>query len=453
MLSIILQGDAMTETAAPVNSITAVDVLCVDDDEIVLRSLARLLKNNRLTCITQSSPEHALTLLKNHEFSLIISDMRMPTMNGAQFLEQVKNIAPDTQRILLTGYAEIETTLAAVNRAQIHGYIQKPWQNDVLLSSITDSLEKFQLKKQNKQLEIQVKLQNKELLELNNSLEQRVEKRTKQIKQVLKQLEEANEREKHEHKATVELLYNFINANPYLDGNKAQKIADTCTQIALYLNLSQKSIDLAPMAGYLAQIGLLAMDPELYKKPVNRLSEQQRKTFYTHPSTAQLMLMPAVHLHDVSDAIYHQYERFNGNGLPKGLAGNDIPIGAMVLGVSRDYWEAFEQSNSPTDKERHSDALETVKMYSGTFYHPKIVRALEASHSKLNEQINSVGTITICNAQELKTNMVLGHTLHSHTGIMLLPKGHVFGKKSIDKLQQLEAKKPTPFRIMVKSAK
>ncbi|WP_350562988.1 hypothetical protein, partial [Psychrobacter sp. CAL346-MNA-CIBAN-0220] len=100
-------------------------------------------------------------------------------------------------------------------------------------------------------------------------------------KQVLKKLEDANEREKQEHKSTVELLYNFVNANGYLDGNKAQNIANTCTQIALYLNLSQKSIDLAPMAGYLAQIGLLAMDPELYKKPLNRLNEQQRKTFYT----------------------------------------------------------------------------------------------------------------------------------------------------------------------------
>ena len=450
---IILKGSTMTKPADAAHSITAVDVLCVDDDEIVLRSLTSLLKNNNFSFMTCKSPVQALELLNSHEFSLIISDMKMPTMNGAQFLEQARNKAPETQRILLTGYAEIETTLAAVNLAQINGYIQKPWQNDMLLRSINDSIEKFQLKKQNKQLELQVKQQNKELLELNNSLEQRVEKRTKQIKQVLKQLEDANEREKHEHKATVELLYNFINANPYLDGNKAQKIADTCTQIALYLNLSQKSIDLAPMAGYLAQIGLLAMDPELYKKPVSRLSEQQRKAFYTHPSTAQLMLMPAIHLHDVSDAIYHQYERFNGNGLPKGLAANDIPIGAMVLSVARDYWNAFEQSQSPTDKERHSDALESVKMYSGTFYHPKIVRALEASHSKLNEQLNNAGSIIICSAQELKANMILGHTLHSHSGIMLLPKGHVFGKKSIGKLQQLEAKKPTPFRIMVKSAK
>lgn len=430
-----------------------VDVLCVDDDEIVLRSLMRLLKTNELTVIISDNPEKALKLFENHEFGLIISDMRMPQMNGAQFLEKARALAPNTQRILLTGYADIETTLAAVNQGQINGYIQKPWQNDLLLRSINNSLEKFALKNQNKLLEEQVKTQNQELLELNNSLEQRVEKRTQQIKQVLKKLEAANEREKHEHKATVELLYNFINANPYLDGNKAQNIANTCTQIALYLNLSQASIDLAPMAGYLAQIGLLAMDPELYKKPISKLNELQRKTFYTHPSTAQLMLMPATHLHDLSDAIYYQFERYNGNGMPKGLAGNDIPIGAMVLGLARDYWDAFELSNAVDEKDRHTNALENVKLYSGTFYHPKIVRALEASQAKMSEQKSTAGSVLICTASELKENMVLGHALHSHVGIMLLPKGHVFVRKSIEKLQQLEAKKPTPFRIMVKTAK
>ena len=433
--------------------INQVDVLCIDDDEIVLRTLTRLLEVNGLSVIVCDNPQNALTLFKNHEFGLIISDMRMPVMNGAEFLEKARALAPDTQRILLTGYADIQTTLAAVNQGQINGYIQKPWQNDLLLRSIKDSLEKFALKKQNQKLEAQVKAQNQELLELNNTLEQRVDKRTLQIKQVLKKLEDANEREKQEHKSTVELLYNFINANPYLDGNKAQNIANTCTQIALYLNLSQKSIDLAPMAGYLAQIGLLAMDPELYKKPLNRLNEQQRKTFYTHPSTAQLMLMPAIHLHDLSDAIYYQFERFNGNGMPKGLAGNDIPIGAMVLGLARDYWDAFEQSNASDEKQRHDDALEGVKLYSGSFYHPKIVRALEASHAKLHEQKSSAGSVLICNAHELKDQMTLGHALHSHSGIMLLPKGHVFSRKSIEKLQQLESKKPAPFRIMVKTAK
>ncbi|WP_033017191.1 HD domain-containing phosphohydrolase [Pseudoalteromonas sp. BSi20652] len=429
------------------------NILCLDDEASVLKSLVRLLRLNKFNVVVSTDGHDALKKMTALQFEVVISDMRMPKMSGAEFLAKAKKLAPDTQRILLTGYSDLESTVSAVNHGGIHAYIQKPWQNDQLISIVKSAVEKFRLKKQNEILQAHVEKQNAQLTELNGSLELRVEKRTKQIKQVLKKLEEANEREKHEHQSTVELLYNFVNANPHLDGNKAQNIANTCTQIALYLNLSQKSIDLAPMAGYLAQIGLLAMDPELYKKPVNKLTESQRKTFYTHPSTAQLMLMPAMHLHDLSDAIYYQFERYNGNGMPKGLAGNDIPIGAMVLGLARDYWDAFEQSIASNEKERHEQALETVKLYSGTFYHPKIVRALEASHTKIYEQKSTAGSILICNAHELKERMVLGRALHSHSGIMLLPKGHEFSRKSIEKLQQLESKKPTPFRIMVKSAK
>ena len=425
-------------------------ILCVDDDEIVLRSLSRLLKNHQINALTCSCPIEALALVKQHQFEVIICDMRMPKINGAQFFQQAKQLAPDTQRILLTGFADIDTTLAAVNDGQIHGYMQKPWQNDLLLSCIIDSMEKYQLKKQNHALQQQINTQNIALKELNNSLEQRVEKRTKQIKLVLKQLEIANASEKNEHRSTVELLYNFINANPYLDGTKAENIANTCTQIAKQLQLPEKNIEMAAMAGYLAQIGLLAMDPQLYEHPLHELSEQQRKRYYTHPSTAQLMLMPATHLHDVSDAIYHQYEHYNGNGLPKGLKGNEIPLSAMILALARDYWDAYEQCQQ-TEAKKHQHALETVTQFSGAYYHPKLVRALTECSVKCIKQQSKVGSMQIISAQQLAVNMELGHALHSHSGIMLLPKGHIFSAKSIEKLQQLEAKKPSPFRIMIKS--
>lgn len=126
----------------------------------------------------------------------------------------------------------------------------------------------------------------------------------------------------------------------------------------------------------------------------------------------------------------------------------------MVLSVARDYWEHYEQSDPLlTTKQRHEAALGNIKANSGSLYHPRIVDALEASHTKLITSDSSIGSIKIICAQELEENMTLANSLHSHTGIMLLPKEHVFNSKSIVKLQQLEAKKPTPFRIMVKTAK
>jgi response regulator RpfG family c-di-GMP phosphodiesterase len=427
-----------------------VQIMCLDDEPSVLRALVRLLRHHKLQAIPFTEGVDALDALSKQEFALIISDMRMPNMNGAEFLEKAKVLSPDTQRILLTGYSDLISTVNAVNQGEIHAYVKKPWQNQRLIYLIEQGVEKYKLKKHNKALQQHVIEQNNKLKELNDSLELLVDKRTKQIRQVLKQLETSNEHERTDHKATVELLYNFINANPNLNAQLAKNIATSCLQIAKTLKLSDKLIEMSNMAGYLAQVGLLAMDPALYKVPTAQLNEQQRKLFYTHPATAQLMLMPAQHLSEVAEAIYHQFEKYNGNGIPKGLKGNDIPICAHILSVARDYWQNIESSQKP-DEQKLDDALELIKMYSGNFYHPKVVKALEATlNDKANVQSDNVRSMDILTSKQLKPGMVLGLAIHSHKGIMLLPKGHEFNAKSIAKLQQLETQKPTPFRIMIK---
>ncbi|MBQ4810500.1 two-component system response regulator [Pseudoalteromonas luteoviolacea] len=423
-------------------------VLCLDDEKSVLNSLGRLLRQNGIKAELFESGLEALERVREVSFDVIISDMRMPKMDGAEFLTNAKAISPDARRILLTGYSDIEDTINAINGGGIHGYIQKPWKNEHLILEINKAAELSKLKKQNDELQNKVKAQNAELKELNSNLESLVEKRTTQIRQVLKQLEAANENEKKEHRSTVELLYNFINANPHLDADKAKNIAKVCFQLAKALSLSSEVADMTRMAGYLSQVGLLAMDPSLYAKPFHELDPEKKKVYLTHPSTAQLMLMPAQHLSDVAEAIYSQFEKYNGQGVPKGLKGKDIPIGAQILAVARDYIEHLYQSQRPMS-ERKENALEIIKMYGGSFYHPKIVEALLSVLSKDQVESEKVGSMSILTAQQLKPGMELGLAMHSAQGIMLLPKGHVLTESSISKLQQLETQRPNPFRIMI----
>ncbi|MFC3031593.1 HD domain-containing phosphohydrolase [Pseudoalteromonas fenneropenaei] len=425
-------------------------VLCLDDEESVLRSLTRVLRGSNLLATTFTDGQSALEALRQTPFEVIISDMRMPNMSGDEFLEKARAIAPNCQRILLTGYADLNATVNAVNKGGINAYLQKPWQNDQLIQTVKEAVEKYRLKQQNLQLLAKIEAQNNQLKELNTSLEALVDKRTKQIRQVLKQLEVAHEHEQRDHKATVEVLYNFINANPYLDAELAKKVAQTCRGIGKQLKLSNAILETVSMAGYLAQVGLLAMDPEVYKVSVNQLSDEKRKLFYTHPAIAQLMLMPAPHLSEVSEGIYHQFEKYNGNGIPKGLRGQNIPITAHILAVARDYQQHIHDSNLPKSA-RAEHALEMIKLYSGNFYHPKVVTALEQHLQNVKSNPSEqVGSMDIISSAELQPGMTLGLAIHSHKGIMLLPKGHVFSDKSIAKLQQLEAQRPTPFRIMVK---
>ncbi|QUI68256.1 HD domain-containing phosphohydrolase [Pseudoalteromonas sp. M8] len=427
----------------------AIRVLCLDDETNVIRSLNRLFRQNGIHAELCSDPQQALALIRDSSFEVVISDMRMPEMDGATFLHEVKRICPDTQRILLTGYSDLASTIKAINESGIHAYIQKPWDNDILVHTVRECSEKYRLKSTNKRLNEEIVQKNAQLTELNENLEGLVQKRTAQIRKVLSQLEQANQKERKEHRATVELLYNFLNANPFIDGKKAKSIAKLCKIIAKKLELSSEVAETAMMSGYLAEVGLLAMDPEIYKSPPRKLSEAQKKIYYTHPSIAQLMLMPAQHLSDVSEAIYHQFEKFNGQGIPKGLKGKEIPLGSQILAVARDYYDNLYSANG-SDKEKADLALDLIRTYRGNFYSPEVVDILETAVSNNELGQEQVGSVDILTTEKLKPGMILGLALHSNQGILLLPKGHIFTDKSIDKLKQLETQRPIPFRIMVK---
>ena len=127
-------------------------ILLVDDEPNILSSLRRVLRPNGFTIFTAESGALGLEILEQHPVNLVVSDMRMPGMDGAKFLEHVRERWPDTMRILLTGYSDVSSTIDAINRGEIYRYISKPWQEDDLLLVIRDALEKQRLLKENERL-------------------------------------------------------------------------------------------------------------------------------------------------------------------------------------------------------------------------------------------------------------------------------------------------------------
>lgn len=147
-------------------------ILIVDDEEQVGKSLGRLLKQTGAKYVYMDSGLAGLERIKTaaSPFSLIISDQRMPGMEGAEFLEKAKELTPDTIRFLLTGFADIEAVTNAVNKGSIHRYIAKPWQNQELLETIQAGLEQYELTIENQRLFKLAKAQNTKLFTLNKEL-------------------------------------------------------------------------------------------------------------------------------------------------------------------------------------------------------------------------------------------------------------------------------------------
>lgn len=156
-------------------------VLCVDDEKNILNSLKRLLRKENYNILTASSGQEGLEILDEQKVHLIMSDQRMPEMNGTDFLERVKEKFPDIIRIILTGYTEVDAITGAINKGNIYKFFLKPWNDDTLKLEIRKALEQFELVEKNKELSGIISKQNEELKIVNDNLEKKVAERTREL--------------------------------------------------------------------------------------------------------------------------------------------------------------------------------------------------------------------------------------------------------------------------------
>ncbi|HHL39588.1 MAG TPA: response regulator [Deltaproteobacteria bacterium] len=134
-------------------------LLIVDDEASILSSLVRLFRREDFRVLTATSGRNALKLLEENDVSLIISDYRMPETDGVELLSRAREISPDTIRIILTGYADLDAAVDAINKGEVYKFITKPWNNEELLQTVKRSLDYLDLMRANRRLTRTVKKQ------------------------------------------------------------------------------------------------------------------------------------------------------------------------------------------------------------------------------------------------------------------------------------------------------
>lgn len=422
-------------------------ILCVDDEPSILKALQRLFSTKDFQLLLADSGADALEIMRTQNVHLIITDMRMPQMTGAQFLAQAAVIQPDTYRILMTGYSDLTSTVSAINIGKLHRYIQKPWDNQELLTAVDEGLAYFRLIRTNKMLVAKVAQQNKNLKLLNHNLEEMVQQRTEQLKKTLAQLKVKITEQSKEHKSLLEVLYNFISINPHLSGDFALNVAQTCKSIAKFMDLSKEQIMTSYRAGLFSELGKTGLPAALLSKPLSDLDNHERNLYLKHPSLAEEILAPATHLELLSKIITQQYERFNGSGEPEQLQGIDIILEARILAVARDYW-AFIYQRTNSKRHTRQEAVELIKRQRGSIYDPDVVDTLaKLVLEKGDTQSNSQRDGLI--AEKLHPGMQLQQNLYSNKKILLLPKGHIFTEQSINKLKVYQGKHNEPLKMHI----
>ena len=167
---------------------TPATLLFVDDEPSILSSLRRLFRPHGYRILVAESGQAGLDTLATESVDLVISDMRMPEMDGAHFLKEVRTRWPGIVRILLTGYADISSTIAAINEGEIYRYISKPWDDAEIVLIVREALERQRLLNENQRLTELTQAQNDALKTLNASLETKVAERTEEVREALSEL-------------------------------------------------------------------------------------------------------------------------------------------------------------------------------------------------------------------------------------------------------------------------
>lgn len=156
-------------------------LLLVDDEENITSALVRLLRRDGYRILRANSGKAGLELLAQNEVGVIISDQRMPGMTGVEFLGKVRELYPDTVRIVLSGYTELNSVTDAINRGAVYKFLTKPWEDDLLQANVEEAFQRYEMKMENARLARELQKANQELLCVNHELEQRVEEKTREV--------------------------------------------------------------------------------------------------------------------------------------------------------------------------------------------------------------------------------------------------------------------------------
>jgi len=376
---------------------------------------------------------------------LVISDMRMPGMTGAQFLALAKERFPDTVRILLTGYSEISATIAAINDGGIYHYLPKPWDERDLLLTVQRALEQQQLKQEKSGWQRWCS-DKSGAASLQSESRKQVVARTEEIRQTVLFLEKSEEDIKKNFLTMLKVFSSMIELRSGAFSGQSARVGELSRKLGAKLGLTVHAQQELMISGLLHAIGKIGLSDELVRKPMEQMTSEENRLFMSHPLKGQMVLTPIEAFTGAGHIIRHQFERYDGRGTPESLVGQNIPLGARILSLVRDFDSlkvgAIASKPLPFDKIIH-----LIKSQSGHRYDPQIVNAFLA----LIEEDSTIGVARtrMLKPDELVPGMQLAEDLLAHDGVLLLTKDCIINLQNISQIKRFAQHESIPMQISV----
>jgi len=378
-------------------------ILFVDDDTSILSAHKRLLYSQYEVITAESGKQGIIALKENGPIAVIVSDYRMPEMNGVQFLSSARQISPDTVRILLTGQADMQATIDAVNDGNIFRFLTKPCENPNLIKALDSAIEQYQLI-----------IAERDLLE--GTL-----------------------------KGSIKVVSEILSMVSPVAFSCSSRITSLAKRLAVRLTVENVwEVELAAM---LSQIGCVTIPGETLEKKYHgkHLSIYEEKMFMDHPKTGKSLLVNIPRLEGIAEAIAYQEKQFDGGGMPiDDKKGTEIPLIARILKIVLDFDLMI------TRGEKKLQAIAKMRSHM-QWYDPDIFKALGEEIINIKEGYVKREVML----KDLMPGMVLAEDIKTEKGTLLIQKGHEITNTLSVRLQNIGRVNPisVPIKVIKKLQK
>ena len=345
-------------------------ILVVDDEEAIREIVSSMLSSAGYSCQQAASGIEALGVLNSGEqFELMLSDLMMPDLDGIGLLERAKERYPDMPVIMVTAVHDISVALGAL-RNGAYDYLLKPFEREQLLATVRRALENRRLRLENRVYQ--------------SNLESLVTARTEQLRQAMGDLERSYD-------ITLEALGDALDLKDAETEGHSKRVTAFTIAMARAMGMPNDKIRIIARGAFLHDIGKMAIPDAILRKP-GPLTEEEKLIMREHCYRGYQMLRKIPFLGEASEIVYAHQEHYDGSGYPRGLKGEEIPLGARIFAIA-DTMDAITSDRPYRPARPLAAAREEILRFSGKQFDPEVVRVFlhmpESIWDDLRREIDS----------------------------------------------------------------
>lgn len=290
------------------------NILFVDDEDNILKALKRALIDETYNCFFANSGKAGLDVVKRMSIDVVVSDMRMPEMDGLNFLRQVEALSPDTVKIIQSGQSDMYKLIEVINTIDVFSFILKPWDVEATLKpTINKAIRQVELIRTNKIL-------NEELAKKLRELEIKHFR----LQKVSASLEDSN--------SVIMTIANAIEAKDIITNGHVNRVAYLSQKIGKRLQLSAKEMDILRDGSILHDIGKIGIPDSILHKP-EALTKEEFEVMKTHTIIGENIIKSLKSFKNVKSIIRHHHEKLDGSGYPDGIKDSQIDIYTRIVAI------------------------------------------------------------------------------------------------------------------------